>query len=519
MNKTLVALCISATVFSFSSCSDDIGEEITTLNVSRTFSPTGLTATVVNKTGVRLVWKAVPNAKSYTIEVFENADFSGTPVKTVTGVPFEQQPYTISGLSGETQHYVRVKAVGEGIDDSKWVTASFTTDAEQIFQDIDPAKLTATSVTVNWPAGETATTITLSPGNISRAVTPAEIAAGQATISGLTGETTYTVKLMNGTKTRGTKTFTTLIDLGGAIAVNPTDDLAALITNAQGGEVFALMPGVYNINADVIVTKTISIKGVRPANKPVINGMVLKMRANAGLSLKDLVLNGTGAPTASQLVVYDQALNTAYGALSVQDSEIKNYRGLIYVNIKALIESVTYSGNIIHDIASNGGGFVDFRQGLAKTFLFENNTVYNVTEDGSRDLFRMDAGSEVTANFSGIPSVITIRTNTFYNALNRAAGRYLYIRLPLHQIHFTKNLIAESANYYSNQSTTTITTMANNNYYNAPNFTASTVGSAKNDLGPFTTLDPGFVSPSTGDFTVTNFDLKANGIGDPRWRR
>ena len=512
MNKILVGACFFAAVVTFSGCQDEAAEELTELNLGRALSPTGLDVLVVNKTGARLNWKAVNNAKTYTVEFFENTDFSGTPAKTISGITFNQVPYTVTGLAGETQYSVRVKAVGENIEDSKWVSATFATDAEQIFTDVDLQKLTANSITLNWPAGEVATSIVLTPGDITHVVTAAEIAAGEATISGLTGETTYTAKLMNGSKVRGTKSVTTLIDLGGATAVNPTDDLATLIANAEGGETFALMPGAYNINADVIVSKSISIKGAKPANKPIINGMVLRIKANAGLALKDLVLDGTGS-SGNQAIVYDEALTDAYGGLSVQDCEIRDYvKGLMYVNVKALIESVGFSGNIIHDIECSGGDFIDFRNGLAKSLLFENNTVYNSAL--SRDLFRMDAGG--STNFPGVSSVITIRTNTFNNV--STANRFLYIRLASHQIHFTKNLIANTNGYYTNQAATTITTMSDNNYFNAPNFTGSTTSNAKNDTGTFTTLDPGFTDASAGNFTVSNLDLISKGVGAPRWR-
>ena len=525
MNKILAAICISTSILSFSSCKDDLYNEITTLEVGRAFSPTGLDVRVVNKTGARLNWKAVNNASSYTIEFFENADFSGSPAKTIENITFEQVPYTVSGLSGETEYFVRVKAVGQGVEDSKWVTGTFKTDAEQIFQDINLEKLTAKSVTLNWPAGETATTITIAPGNITHSVTPAEVAAGEVTISGLTGETTYTAKLFNGPKVRGTKTFTTLIDLGGAIAVNPGDDLATLLTNAAGGEVFALMPGTHNVNADVIVSKSISIKGAKPADKPIVNGLFIKLRGNAGLSLKDLVIVGPGTTSATltnQPIIYDEASDIAYGPLVVQDCEIKNFvKGIIYANNKTLIESVTYSGNLIYNIECNGSDFVDFRNGIAKTFLFENNTVYNVassTTTGARDLFRMDAGG--STNFSTITSAITIRTNTFYNASNADGKRYLYIRLAKHTIDFSKNVVANSAGLYSNQAATTITTVANNNYFNAANFYQSTASGAKNDnSGTYTTLDPQFTNPSAGNFTVGNENLKFAGVGDPRWRK
>ncbi|PWG78294.1 fibronectin type III domain-containing protein [Pararcticibacter amylolyticus] len=516
MKKILIYVWFIAGLTAFSSCSDDVMDEITSVNLSRTLSPTDLGVIVYNKTGARLTWKAVNNAKSYTLEIFENADFSGSPVKKVDNISFDQVPYTVTALGGETKYFVRVKAVGEGIDDSKWITATFTTDAEQIFQDVSPENLAAKSVKLNWPAGEIATSIVLTPGNINHTVTSEEITAGAATISGLTPETTYTAKLMNGTKTRGTKTFTTLIDLDGAIAVYPTDNFASIIANAAGGETFALMPGEYTINADIAISKSISIKGARPSDKPVIKGMAVKLRGNAGLSLKDLVLDGTGALNSNQAIIYDEALDNAYAALNVENCEIKNYiKGVMYVNVKALIEAVTFRGNIIHHIECNGGDFIDFRTGLAKTFLFENNTVY--ASAAERDLFRMDnAGS---TNFPSINSVITIQTNTFNSVSTGSSRRFLYIRLATHQIYFTKNIITNTNGYYTNQASTTITTMADNNYFNALNFTASATANAKNDTGVYTTLDPQFTNASQGNFTINNLDLKAKGVGDPRWRQ
>ncbi len=517
-NKIYICILFLVTLISFSACKDDMMDEITNLEVDRAFSPTGLTATVVNKTGVKLTWNAVNNAKTYTIEVFENADFSGTASKTIKDIAFTQLPYTVAGLSGDTQYSIRVKAVGEGVDDSKWISATVKTDSEQIFLPVNAAKLTSNTVVLNWPAGEVATTITLTPGNITKTITAAEIAAGEATITGLTGETLYTAKLLNGTKIRGTITFTTLLDLGGAIPVTPTDNLATLIANANAGDVFALFPGTYNINADITATKSISIKGAKPTDKPIIKGMIIRLKANAGLSLKDLDIDGTGSLNGNQAIIYDEALTTAYGNLNVENCTIKNYvKGLMYVNVAALIESVTFKGNVISNIECNGGDFIDFRAGIAKTVSFTNNTVYNSAL--ARDFFRMDpAGS---TNFPTITSVITIATNTLNGMCNGAANRLLYVRLANHQLFFSKNIVANSGGILTNQASTNIVAanFTGNNYYNAPTYlSGSATSGAKYDTGTSTSLNPGFTAPATGNFTISEATLKANGIGDPRWR-
>jgi hypothetical protein len=517
-NNIYIVACCFMILLGFSGCKDDTMDEITKLEVNRTFSPTALTVNVVNKTDVRLTWKAVNNAKSYTIEVFETADFSGTPVRSVKDILFTQLPYTVTGLGGDTQYAIRVKAVGEGVSDSKWITATAKTDAEQILQAIVPAKLAATTVTLNWPAGQTATSITLSPGNITRAVTAAEIAAGEARVTGLNPETLYTARLLNGTKVRGTITFTTLLDLEGATIILPTDDLTSKLASAASGAILALMPGTYTINADITLDKSISIKGAKPSDKPIVKGAIFRLKANAGLGLKDLVLDGTGSLNGNQTIIYDEASDNAYGNLVVENCEIKNYvKGIVYVNLKTLIESATFTNNLISNVECVGGDFIDFRNGIAKTLNFTNNTVYNSVL--ARDFFRMDAGG--STNFPAITSVITVANNTFNGILNGAANRLLYVRLAKHEINFSKNIIANSNGIFTNQATTILVgaNFVANNYYNAPTFMAgSATSGAKYDTGSFTTLNPGFANAASGNFTISEVTLKANGIGAARWR-
>ncbi|KAA6323579.1 hypothetical protein EZS27_026996 [termite gut metagenome] len=46
-------------------CSENIPDEITTIETGRLFSPTDFETRVVDKTSVRLTWKAVANAKRF----------------------------------------------------------------------------------------------------------------------------------------------------------------------------------------------------------------------------------------------------------------------------------------------------------------------------------------------------------------------------------------------------------------------------------------------------------------------
>ena len=497
-----------------SSCKENLLQEITELNLDRALSPTELTAQVVNRTNVRLNWRRVSNAQSYNIEIFDNAEFSGTAAATADGITMDQLPYTISGLEGETIYYVRVQAIGEEIRESKWISATFTTDVEQILNEVDAETITAESATLTWPAGEVATEIILMPGDIRHAVTSAEIAEGSVTITGLSSDVTYTATLKNGEKTRGIVSFTTLLGEG-VIKVTAEDDILAVIAEAEEGAILAIEPGTYIINDNIAIDKTITLQGYRPSEKPVIQGAILRISKNAGLTLKDLILDATGGASDQTIVYDDDDLVNPYGDFLMQDCEVKNYvKGIFYASKKARVSSVTFRNNIIHNIECDGGDFIDFRDGMADKLDFVDNTVYNSA--AARDLFRMDSNG--STNFPGVASQVNISQNTFYNVINNNTKRYLYVRHANHSISFTKNLIVASEGYYTNQGATTITTLSGNNYHNAPNFTASTQSNAQNDGGNYTSLNPEFTDPENGDFTVNNLDLKLNGIGAARWR-
>lgn len=505
---------IIATLFT-AGCTDKIAPEITELEFDRLLSPTGIDVRVINKTSVRLNWKAVKNATSFTVEFFTNGnlDFSGTPFMVVSDIVMEQLPITIPGFPGEASISLRVKAIGPGIDDSKWVVATFQTDAEQIMYEVNPEEIEPNSVILRWPAGELATAIVLNPGNITHTLTPGEIAAGVAEVTGLTGETDYIAQLMNGQFARGVATFETLFDLTQGTVVSSSDNLKALIEAALPGQIFVLQPGTYTVTDNILITNTIRILGARPTNKPVIENAVLRLRAGAGLNLKNLELAGALAPDGNQTIIYDEVLaaGLTYGDLLIENCVIRNYiKGVLYGSIAVLVESVTIKGTIYANVECVGGDFIDFRSGMTKKFDFFNNTVYNCAIQ--RDLFRMD---NATAFSGSNTSIITIANNTFYGITAGTNRRVLYIRLAQHQITVNKNIFAETIGIYSNQSATTVVGMSNNNYYNAPNLYNPTY--TVHDAGVYTTLNPGFVDPASGNFKVTNTELIFNGIGDPRW--
>ncbi len=514
-----------AAAFLVSGCTDDIDPEITTLNVSRLFSPVGIKAFVVNKTSVRLEWRLVKNATTYTIEFYDNGqlNFSGNPEKTVSGVTFSQLPITIPGLSGETDYSVRVKAVGEGINDSKWVSAVFRTDAEQIFLPINPDELKAKEVTLRWPAGQFASSVVITPGNITHTVTASEIATGAVTISGLTGETTYTAKLMNGLKTRGTLVFTTLIDLQGATPVYPADNLNDVIQAAQAGTVLALFPGEYTVHqGNIVINKSITLKGVYPHNKPVLNNRFVLSAGVNDFIVKDLEMVGTyGSPSVimTQAIFFDPGTYNI-NSIVIDGCIVRNYdRALIFGGTAvAKVETLDIDNCIMSNIVNDTGDFIDFRTGHVVNLNIKRST-FNRVAALPRDFIRLDNSSP---SFPGSTSKVLLDRCTFYNVAGNATSgrRILYVRFVNNTSTVTKCIFAGSTGYlgyYTNQALTTQPTCSLNNYFNAPQFLGGVTSGKFDNSGNHTTLNPGFVDVATGNFKLTNLDLILNGIGDPRW--
>jgi hypothetical protein len=511
--KTYIILyALSAiAIFNFS-CTDDRAEELTSIDYDRLFSPIKIEAVVINRTDVRLTWGLNDDAESYSLEVFadDSLTFVGTPVRTYNDVTGDQLPFYIRELDGDTQYSVRIKAVAAGKTDSKWSGVTFRTGTENIFLPFQDGDVEATAVTLRWIPGRTLTSIQIEPGGIVHTVTADEIAAGSATIEGLTSETNYTVTLKNGAKTRGILEFMTLVDIGNAIAVHPGDDFLALLAAANDGDAFALFPGTYGTGDMFVVNKSIEIKGVYPYNKPVLSGYI-SLEEGAGLLLKDVILDGGALQ--GQSIVFNTA-DVTYNALTVEGCEIKDYvKGVYYLNVASLVESITYHNNLIYNIQCDGGDFMDSRKGAFNSLTLTNNTIYNSA--AGRDLIRYDDASSA---FPGMTSTILVDHNTLYGVCNSPSKRLFYVRFKENKITFTNNIVAETSCIFTNQNNTDPSpTFGGNNFFNAPNLFSASGSSSKFYDDSATQEDPGFIDPANGNFTVTNELLKAKGTGDPRW--
>jgi len=513
--SALLGIAIAA----LASCSEP-GDEITSITYDRNFSPTSFEAKVRNRTNVELNWNLADGVTSYNIEVYENDSltFAGSPVSTYTITP-EEVPYTVMYLNGETKYSFRVQAITEGSSsrDSKWSGAYAKTEAEQIFETVDDADIKPTSVTLRWPAGQEAATITLTPGNIVYNVTQADIAAGAATITGLTPETNYTAVLArsNG-KTRGTAKFTTGVVLEETdILVKAGSDIVAAINNAPAGYRLVVEPGEYGIAAEaadfggsVTISKPLVIKGLRKNEHPVIKG---RLKVEADLTIDQITFDGKGTDGGQ---AFDFSAEGQLDHFKITNSEIMNYtKGFYYINKAVKVSSITISGCIMNGIVCDGGDMFDCRAGAIEKLTISNNTIYNSCAE--RDLVRYD---DKSSNFAGVAPVILIDHNTIVGACNTASRRILYVRFKGNSITFTNNIVTNSVGNFSNQKNTAEPTFDNNIYFNADGFV--TAGANANALfvdSKGTILDPQFADAANGNFTIGNDNVKDTKAGDPRW--
>lgn len=486
------------------SCSD-APDELLEANYDRLFSPTEIETRVRNAVDVTVSWVEVNKATSYTLELYLGETLGETPLRTDESTTTS---FTYEGLEGETDYFVRVKAVGEGITESKWTETTFKTGAEQIFEAVVNADLEAKQVTLRWPAGEEADIITLAPGDIVYQITPEDIAAGCATITGLTPETEYTAVMTRGEKTRGTVTFTTTIDTGGMTIVGEGEDLVAAI-EADNGEGLYLTGVTYELG-DYDLTKSIVIAGDAVV-KPTIHGRFKVATEVASLSLTNIVFDGAG-DTDNLVELTDAAGNL--GTLTVEGCEIRNMaKHIIYNNKKGTFGTIVMNNVIVDGVANNQGDGFDLRGGALTSLTVTNSTFSN----GIRSFVRCQVPASVTFKNCTFYNLCTIddSNNTGLFRVEKDGSTLTVTNCLFYGIGLASPTNVNSGVWARADKLKAEETYSNNYYFNCPNLWAN---AHKDDYATVATeVDPGFADAANGDFTLSNEDLIDEQIGDPRW--
>jgi len=528
-----IGLLIGAFFLLFVASCDDVDPAIEEIQLDRVFIPLELDVKISNQVTAILSWSVVENVDHYVIEFSEDSLAFSNIINTVTVLPAEV-PYSIT-LAGATQYSVRVKgvSVNEGQADSNWAAIAFKTKEENIFSTLPEEAVEATSVTLSWPAGSEVTHFMITPGDIQRDITEVEKAAGEAIITGLTGETAYVVTLFNDDKHRGQVEFTTTVDIGDATAVYPEDDLSAMIAAAEEGDVLALFPGEYlTYQGEVSINKSISIKGLKPADKPLVHVKFILEDGAQEVVVSDLEMNGSYLNSLTGLEeMLDNAFqyassDAAYGSLNIEGCRIHDFNKSFISggSVAFSATSILVNDCIVSDILNDGGDFMDFRASYIANLTVQNSTFNNCATDTTRDFVRMDGSSKGNTYDDGVNlPVVDINHCTFYNVMNSSSStkRFFYVRWTQHTLISSGNLFADMGNsVYSNQSLTLQPDCSGNNYFNADNYYVADADGKNliDNSSDYTTLNPGFSDVANGDFTISESTLIGNLVGDPRWR-
>lgn len=499
-----IAFIFGLTVM-LTACSDDIDPEITELDVDRAFSPVNLRAFIRNQVEIELDWNVNEGVDEYLVEFSQDSLQFNNIIRTLTVSP-DQVPVRET-FDGETLYSVRVKAVIDGLQESKWSAITTRTAPEQIFLPIVGPNIEDTYATVEWAPESEVTHLLIVPGNTLIPISEQQKAAGSATIEGLDGGTDYTVTIFNDAIRRGTTTFSTLKEAN----VSPLDDLSAVIDAAAEGDTLVLMAGVYSLGGKEI-TRSITIEGQKFYDMPVIEGQLTCATTVASITLRFLDFQGGGS-TGQFFNAAAAACNL--GALTIEGCEISGYtNNIIYNNSGGTYGDIHITNTYIHDIPGGGGDGFDFRGGAVGSLTVENTTIAN----GIRTLLRMQ-----------VPADVVFSNCTFYRVCTAAGGNNrgffrmsgggnslvvsncLFVETGLQEGDTPRGVWSLPGDI-SEEVTTSYST---NYYFNTIGLWDGAITSP-GDAGA-SEADPGFVDAENGDFTVTNQTLIDNVVGDVRW--
>lgn len=506
-------------------CNKKVDPEITSYELSRLFSPTTVSTTIVGGTSVVISWAKVSKAEHYEIELFANGnqDFSGTPSQTAKNIDAATLSYTFKSLYGETDYSLRIRAIGTDIGESKWTVATFKSGAEQIMKRVERTDLTQTSVTLTWKAPNDVSHIMI--GTNKYDISASEKTAGAKTITGLTNGTQYTAKLYYNTGTRGSRTFKTYAaNPTGAnvITISSADDFAAKVAAAVPGNIFVIPQGaMYDYSSAITLPANASftIWGEDGAVRPVLALNGLTLPAVAG-TIKFANVDITGFPANSSAgtrrnYIFNQSAASVTDAIIFDNSVIRNFTNTpvrLQGSNAITIKKVAFNNCIVYDCGVNAAGSGSYAvvHSNVATGKFDNIELTQSTF--------YDIGYALILNNAVGSSSVKIENCTIYNATGN--GRYMIDYNTLSAGTFTiKNTIigktlspAATANGYRAASGPTVTnSYITNDAVFASGAIPSIISYANNSANLFT-------DPANSNFVIKDsLFAGASTAGDPRW--
>ncbi|AEW01547.1 hypothetical protein A4D02_05990 [Niastella koreensis] len=508
---------------------DDVGSN----ELVRMFIP-GDISVVSGDTIATLSWKAslytTGNADvSYTIELSRDSLFAGTPeLSQVT----KNTSITVTDrqLAVKQKYFARLKANAAGnSEESHWLHSNSMTPikGEQYMRPILDGELTDTKVTLRWVVNPGFTKITLTPKTgtpISVNLDPADITAGTKTISVLTPKTTYDAAIFLGPAQKGYLTFTSFAGTptgANVVMVQPTDDLATILTTAAPGTTFVLQQGTkYTTDNPIVLPNNASftIWGQTGPNRPILAFNVMTLPSTAGV-IKFENLDITGYQNADPALtkrnyIFNQSAGSTTAEINFENCIIRNM-GFTPLRVQGAnpinIDRIVVNKCIVYDISNSSGGNYAFINNTVATSKFNNIFITNSTF--------YNIGFALIYHNLAPSTTVQVDNNTFYNTT--AVTRYFidYNAQIIGTFTFANNIIGKTISTTDSRGIRagTAPSVGLNTYKTTdcifstnPIANVADYGKASTDL---------FTNPAAGNFVykdVTFFGRSS--CGDPRWQ-
>lgn len=429
--KNIVSsLLILGLTLGFSSC-EDVNDWGVDDSFNRMFSPVTFETAQVVATSVSLRFSSVPNAQSYVIEFSKDSLQFTTITNTVEILADDivldsmstSQLYlaTVKKLDPESRYSARMKVTSNnGLPESRWVTLTFKTSGEQIFDAV--SNITESSATLTWEAESEVTHIILSSGGTKKQIdlSPSNIAESKLELSDLKENTSYTVEIYNGDRKKGTKSFATAQKISGdgkRYTMTGTENMVDFLNGITDSEVVLVIPPTAKFEIGDAWTlpahiKSLTLWGLSGEGQAAINLKEIKLD-NAVSSFKIWIHNMavTGTDASADYVMNDNPTTArTISEFKMDNCNISAFRGVLRMRAALTVGLIDIDNCVISNIGSYGIISIDATAVSVNNISLKNSTVY-----------KLNNTNVITCKSK--PTSISINYCTFYDA--QAKDKYI----------------------------------------------------------------------------------------------
>lgn len=451
----------------------------------------------------------------------------------------DNSPYTITGLIGDTEYSLRMRALSSQKTASHWVhyasstKTTFKTKAEQIMNAVANADRGEDFITVSWDASKAVTKLTVSDGTEEEGQEPRTIelddeakAAGRYTITGLTPSTNYTITIYYNDTKRGSVTASTAaampagdekVELDPSISTINNDVIANIVKSAQEKTGKTNVAITIGLQAGKEYTMVSTSEDGTDANVKIPEGASVTFFGLAGESKpvlswkKCLDISGSHSFIRFQNVsmkdngcqyLINQDKDASVGEIAFTDCTFSDFESSVF-RTKGGVVSVgkILVDNCVMTNMSTGGGYPVFYIGTTNTNVGKLELKNSTFDTTSHNFIQLKAA---------ISGGITISDCTFYN--NVAGSKYFMDSNKLStDLTITRTILGKSMDAAARGVRTTGSIVINESLRTKDCVYGS------NDIKQFAagsqTSEEIFTDPANHNFTM-KID---NRIGDPRW--